>query len=589
MSAFREIITPQSLRTLAGGQAFGRGEKYLASGCVGPLTEKNGVISAKVRGSYLYEVRLTAVSGEQGMFRLDHRCTCPVGRDGDFCKHCVALGLAWIDMTATTASDEILSTKKASKGKVPTLKDIRKWLADQDHDVLLDLLMEQVQEDGRLRETLLLKIASENTLGIDIAAYRAGIRNVFHTGGFVDYYGMGDYAAGVDEEIAKIDRLFAAGFAEETVILCEYALDQASQAIGEVDDSDGNFSYIGERLQELHLAACREAKPAPVALAKRLFDFEISGSDLDIFSGAAETYKPVLGKKGLVEYRRLAEAEWAKVPAKIKGDDSGDFGRRYAITRIMESLAKADGDIDGLIAIKKRDLSSPRRFLDIARILKDAKRYDEALAWAEKGLLSFKERPDNDLRDFLAGEYHRRKRHDEAYGLYRIQFCEHPVLECYKKYIGYAKEVKREEIARGDALAWLRQEIEREKKAPKRPYWHEKPDHSRLVEIFLWEKDVETAWQEAQAGGCRDGLWRELARLREKYHPADAVGVYQRLVEPVIERKKNDAYEEAAGMIGKIQELMNVQGKTEEFKLYLADVRLRHKPKRNLMKLLEKF
>ena len=110
------------------------------------------------------------------------------------------------------------------------------------------------------------------------------------------------------------------------------------------------------------------------------------------------------------------------------------------------------------------------------------------------------------------------------------------------------------------------------------------------MEIFLWEKDVETAWQEAQAGGCRDGLWRELARVREKSHPAEAVGVYyQRLVEPVIERKKNDAYEEAARMIGKIQELMNVQGKAKEFKLYLADVRLRHKPKRNMMKLLEKF
>jgi hypothetical protein len=32
-----------------------------------------------------------------------------------------------------------------------------------------------------------------------------------------------------------------------------------------------------------------------------------------------------------------------------------------------------------------------------------------------------------------------------------------------------------------------------------------------------------------------------------------------------------------------------VQGKATEFAVYLADVRLRHKPKRNLMKLLEKF
>ncbi len=44
-----------------------------------------------------------------------------------------------------------------------------------------------------------------------------------------------------------------------------------------------------------------------------------------------------------------------------------------------------------------------------------------------------------------------------------------------------------------------------------------------------------------------------------------------------------------AGMIGKVQELMNIQGKAKEFAAYLADIRLRHKPKRNLMKLLEKY
>lgn len=589
MNNLREIITAKNLRSLAGGRSYSRGEDYFESGCVGPVSEKNGVISAKVRGSHSYEVRFKVVPAEKGKLRLDHTCTCPVGRDGDFCKHCVALGLAWLEKTAASADEIPGESSRQRKKKTVTLNDIRKWLEDQERSVLLDMLMEQVQGDGRLREALQLKIARENARGIDVAAYRAGIRSAFHTGGFVDYYEMGDYAAGVDEEIAKIERLFREGFAEETVNLCEYALERASQAIGEVDDSDGNFCYVAEQLQELHLAACKQAKPEPSALAGRLFDFEIAGSDLDIFSGAADAYKSVLGKAGLAEYRRLAEAEWAKVPAKVKGDDVSGFGRRYAITRIMESLARADGDIDGLIAIKKRDLSSSHRFLDIARILKDVKRYDEALEWAEKGLLSFNERPDDGLRDFLAEEYHRRKRRDEAYGLYRIQFVERPQLQYYKKFIEYAKKVNREEEARAEALSRLRQEIDKEKKETKQQYWHRKPDHSRLVEIFLWEKDIEAAWKEAGEGGCRDELWLKLAQLREKEHPADAVEVYQRLVEPVIDRKKNDAYEEAVRMMGKIRELMVGIGKKTEFAAYLADLRLRHKPKRNLMKLLDAF
>jgi uncharacterized Zn finger protein len=49
---------------------------------------------------------------------------------------------------------------------------------------------------------------------------------------------------------------------------------------------------------------------------------------------------------------------------------------------------------------------------------------------------------------------------------------------------------------------------------------------------------------------------------------------------------KNGAYEEATRMVKHIGELMRGLGKQAEFTAYLADVKLRHKPKRNLMKLL---
>ena len=65
--------------------------------------------------------------------------------------------------------------------------------------------------------------------------------------------------------------------------------------------------------------------------------------------------------------------------------------------------------------------------------------------------------------------------------------------------------------------------------------------------------------------------------------------VYKRLVDPVIEQKNNVAYAEALRMISKIHELMGRLGKPEEFQSYLANLRLRHKPKRNLMKLIEKL
>jgi hypothetical protein len=56
----------------------------------------------------------------------------------------------------------------------------------------------------------------------------------------------------------------------------------------------------------------------------------------------------------------------------------------------------------------------------------------------------------------------------------------------------------------------------------------------------------------------------------------------------VTPRMKNDAYEEATRMILHIRELMHGMEQKAEFAAYLAQVRLRYKPKRNLMKLLDR-
>lgn len=468
-------------------------------------------------------------------------------------------------------------------------KDIRKWLEAQSQKAILDVLMAQVESDGRLRQELVLKIAKENARGIDLAAYRTAIRNACHVDGYLEYGEVYNYSEEVSEVVDSIERLFEEGFIEETITLCEYAFEQLGSAMGQVDDSDGYLGGEVERLLELHLKACKKGKPNPEDLAERLLRYELAWSDYDMFYGAVNTYSDILGNKGIAEYRRLVEQKWQAIPARNPGSkDNGHNYNHYGITRIMESLAKAEGDVDALIAIKKRDLSSSWNYHSIAEICRNARRYDEALDWAEKGLIAFKERPDNRLRDFIAEEYHRRKRFDDAYGLYWVQFAERPELSNYIKLLDYARKIQRGDTARDEALAWLRKDIDRAKNNSNAKYWHYKPDHSRLVEIFLWEKNAEAAWKEALAGGCRDSLWLDMVKQREKDYPADAVPVYQRLVEPIIARMKNDAYEEATRMILHIRELMHGMGQQVEFAAYFAQLRLRHKPKRNLMKLLDK-
>ena len=578
-SPLNGLIDRKAMRRLAGARSFERGEGYFAGGRVRSVAEDRGKIAAEVRGTHIYRVALWAEDSA-----LEYSCTCPMGQDGEFCKHCVAVGLAWLD----PAGGAPRVAPKREKPSV-TMDDVRTWLAGRNQQDLVDLLMEQAMADGRLRQRLLLEVARTGAKGIDLRAYRRAIDVAVNAGGFVDYEEAFDYAHGIEEAVKGIGALLKDGHAVQVIELAEYALERVEGAIEHMDDSDGHMSGILEQIQTLHLTACKQAKPDPEALAKRLFAWELR-AEWDTFYGAAVTYADVLGTSGLATYRKLAEAEWARVPARGPADQlRDDFGTRFRITHIMETLAVQTGDVEARVAVKQRDLSSPYTHLQIAEIYKEAKQPDRALEWAERGIRAFSKNPDPRLQDFLAEEYHRRKRHDEAMAMIWAQYAAQPYLETYQKLKQHADRIGQWTSWREKALAAVRQVIVAAKRQASRGAWawEERADHSEVVRIFLWEKDVDAAWAEAKAGGCARDLWLELAARREKDHPEDALTVYQAQVEPTLNRKNNDAYREAIGLLRKARTLLVRLNREKDFGDFLATLRLTHKPKRNFMKLLD--
>jgi hypothetical protein len=153
-----------------------------------------------------------------------------------------------------------------------------------------------------------------------------------------------EYASGIQNVVEAIAELLEDGFAAEVVELSEYALARVEEALEH--DLDGTIGDISEELEKIHLKACKRAKPDPEALAKQLFDWEL-GSDHDTFFDALETYAEVLGERGIAEYGRLAEEEWADVV-----------------------LAYRSGDVEAVVAVKSKDLSSPLAYLGIVRLYK---------------------------------------------------------------------------------------------------------------------------------------------------------------------------------------------------------------------------
>jgi len=394
-----DLITRASLEDLAGTAAFRRGEDYFSSGAVGSLRMTGDTIVARVEGSETYQVELR---DDDGYLACD--CTCPRAADGYFCKHCVAVGLAWL-----AENSEVAKSGK-TKRRDPW-RDIKAYLATQAPEALIELLLEVAQRDDRLYQSLLLKAERSGGGGNVAQAFRRAIDGATHIHGFVDWWEVGTFAGNIDQVADSLAELLKPDAAALLVELAEYTIERVEHSLEQVDDSNSEIGEIVYRLGELHLKACAMASPEPAGLAERLFRLETT-LPFGLCSFAATTYRDALGLVGLRRYRELAEAEWRKLKPRDAKDSYDAHHTR--ITRIMESLAEASGDVEELVAIKSRDLSSGYRYLDIAKIRVKAEQPDKALEWAERGLKAFPERPDNRLRDFLVAEYLQRGRHDEA-------------------------------------------------------------------------------------------------------------------------------------------------------------------------------
>lgn len=569
----QKIITEEALLKFAGSRNFRRGQEYFNAGRVTELTTSETLISAKVEGSKIYEVRLS-IKNE----KIEFECSCPLSEDGIVCKHCVALGLAWRDKSNP------IKRKQIPNSEIPS-DDIRGNLLSQDKEELVGMLMERADRDETLHRQLILKTARRKRSGSALSAYKENITDVFAIRDFIPYREMFQFSRQIEDVVTELDDFLASGPPDQVIELCEYALEEWEKAIEQVDDSNGYMTPIRNHIQEIHLKACIKAKPDPKKLAKKLFQWEMK-SNWEVFLGAAQTHSEALGEKGLAVYNHLAEKEWTKLPPLVSGSGERWNSERFRITFIMEALAKARGDVEALVEVKKRDLSSSYAYLEIAKIYRNAEKTELALEWAEKGLQEFQTRPDSRLRNFLAEEYQKAGRHSDAIKMIWQNFVERPSLEIYQSLQKYADRSGVWKEWRNKALDLIRNDIASKKE--KTSTGRDGIDHSLLVEIFLFEQDIEAAWREAKNGGCSDYGWQRLAEAREKDHPEDALEICHRRLKKILTVSHKDSYREAIEVLRRIRKLLQQMNKESEFERCLTDVKSTNRARPSFMKMLER-
>jgi uncharacterized Zn finger protein len=579
-----DIITVAEIQSLTDLKTFARGKAYFHEGAVSRLDERDGILHASVQGTHRYSVELGV--GSDG--ELTYECNCPIGDDGNFCKHAVAVALSWLENSGEEVfhPDEAGPVKPRNKRK--TYEElISEYVATLDEDTVRDLLLEAAERDMTLRDKLLFAARAANAS--DLPSMKTAVRQATRISRPLEWREAGAYGDGLMSLADMLRQRLAGPNAAQVVELAELAIAGAEKSLEQIDDSGGDVMPAIMELAVVHLAACRQTRPDAVKLAERLFHLQTEGV-WDTFYDVLPAYAEPLGDAGLCRYRELVGNGWEALPSLAP---SNEFRRsfdplRMRLERAMERLAELDGDVDTLIRIRSKDLSSPYHFLLVAELCTKHGRHDEGLAWAERGLRESGKNTDVRLLDFCIAEYLRRRDFENADALAWQRFESRPVAEAFTALMDVATATGRYDTTRERALNHL-WELVRTEEAPtksKRSHW-QTPSRTELVKVFLAEHESETAWEAFCGGPVAINMWATMAAVRGKTHPHDAIALYHRLLPIAAESgTRNARYDEAFGIVRTIGKLRAELKEQTQFVDELETVRQTYRAKRNFIKLL---
>jgi uncharacterized Zn finger protein len=278
-----------------------------------------------------------------------------------------------------------------------------------------------------------------------------------------------------------------------------------------------------------------------------------------------QDYADLLGDAGTIAIRQHVAAVYEARP------------EQWNVRNLMESLLKAEGDIDALVAFYSAHLDDRgQQYLTIARVLDGAGRPDDALDWAERGL-GKAVRPDGGLIDYVAARYLAAGRQGDVVELRRSVFQAERSLASYQALRQAATESGSWQAERSKALIELRQD------AKIRPAvsWN----GPVLIDALLDDGDLDAAWTAGGSGATQD-QWIRIADSSIVTRPAAALHVYLKAISLLTEQTGDHVYHQVARLLLSARACHEALGTPDKFRQYLTVLRMSQKRKRNLMKIL---
>jgi hypothetical protein len=392
----------------------------------------------------------------------------------------------------------------------------------------------------------------------DLAQLRAEVDGGLRTRRFLGYGESAGWARAARPIVAELSNAVEESPSRALVELLQRAVGHVVKVIMHADDSDGLIGDLARELLALHVRACDAGVADPVELAAWMVSFGFD--DQDFFEIDPVRYASALDDIGLAAYRDAVGAR--------RGVDS--FAVRYA----CERLAILDHDVDAVVRLLGGDLTTPYQFIRVAEAMRELGLDDEALAWAKRGIAQTSGWQVSQLYDLACGVHDARQEPLEVLVLRRAQHERMPSSSTYRALRAAAGALDAWPLEQDAARATL-----------------QRADARGFVDVLLGDDELELAWSAATAAPCDalgTDLWLRLAEHSEGDRPADALAVYQRIADEVLERADRRAYRSAARILQRARAAAQAAGELDAFAEYLTRLREQHRRRPTLIAILDK-
>lgn len=392
----------------------------------------------------------------------------------------------------------------------------------------------------------------------DLAQLRAEVDRGLRTRRFLGYRESMEWARAARPIVAELEAAVRTSPSTELVELLQRAVGHVVKVILHADDSSGLIGDVARELLIVHALACDAGVADPVKLAAWMIRFRFV--DQDFFEVDPVRYASALGEDGIAAYRQAVAAH--------PGGDS--FAARYA----RERLAVLEGDVDAIVKLLGGDLSTPYRFVRVAEAMAELGRDDETLAWTARGIAETHGWQTAKLYDLACAVHAKRGHPLEVLALRRAQHERMPSLSTYGTLRTAADAMAAWPLERDAARAAL-----------------QRTDLRALVDALLSDGESSLAWHTAAAAPSDEigaDLWMRLAESREAEGPADALAVYQRVADEVLERADRRAYAAAVRILKRARAAAQSAGALTEFTEYITHVREQYRRRPTLIAMLDK-